>query len=138
MESSRPRPTMLSIGILLNALQAVGLLAVVTVIAVTVLAGATLTGPFIALWPFSFLMSLGVFFMALFASFYALILYACWSSWKGSRGWTWALVILSGIGLVNSGPISIAIGLCTIIGGLQFLGVIGKGYDPQNGQEHVR
>ncbi len=130
MVSPPTRPALLSIGILLNALHAAFMMGV-TALVFAVMAGASgasaLTGQLEAIWPLSILMGLGAFFFALFAFFYALILYACWSSWTGSRGWTWALVILSGIGLVNSGPISIAIGLCTIFGGLQFLGVIGAG-----------
>ena len=35
------------------------------------------------------------------------------------------LVVLSVLGLVNSGPLSVVIGLCAVIGGLQALGVIG-------------
>ena len=42
-----------------------------------------------------------------------------------SGGWTWTLVVLSVLGLVNSGPLSVVIGLCAVIGGLQALGVIG-------------
>ena len=68
---------------------------------------------------------MGMLLIAPFFLFYLLVLASCWGSWNGERGWTWTLVVLSVLGLVNSGPLSVAIGLCAVIGGLQALGVIG-------------
>jgi hypothetical protein len=68
---------------------------------------------------------MGMLFIVPFFLFYLLVLASCWGSWNGERGWTWTLVIVSVLGLVNTGPLSVAFGLCAVIGGLQALGVIG-------------
>ena len=45
-----------------------------------------------------------------------LLLYACARAWNGSRGWTTVLLIVSVLGLLNPGPISLPIQVLTIVG----------------------
>jgi hypothetical protein len=122
------RPTLLSIGIIGNALQALLILfllaiGVLTLLGATVFAGISDVASGLPL--FGFITGMGMLLIAPFFLFYLLVLASCWGSWNGERGWTWTLVVLSVLGLVNSGPLSVVIGLCAVIGGLQALGVIG-------------
>ena len=123
------RPTLLSIGIVCNAIHALFALLGLACLGMA-LTGFSLfasLGEMMEGLPFvgPALMTLGMLLIIPFFLAYLIMLGACWGSWNGERGWTWTLVILSGIFLVNTGPLSVIIGLCTIIGGLQALGVIG-------------
>ena len=123
------RPTLLSIGIVCNTIHALFALLVLAFVgmALTGLSVFATLGEMMAGLPFigPALMTLGMLIIIPLFLAYLIMLGACWGSWNGERGWTWTLVILSGIFLVNTGPLSVIIGLCTIIGGLQALGVIG-------------
>ncbi|MCP5045090.1 MAG: hypothetical protein GY944_29010, partial [bacterium] len=44
-----------------------------------------------------------------------------WGTWNGSRGWTIALIVFSALGLINAGPMSVLVGVVTIIGCVQAL-----------------
>ncbi|GEM_PF-2135159 len=121
------RPTLLTIGIILNAIEvlfgllAVGLLALATVgvSAFAGVAGAMQGLPFAGL-----IGGLGLLLMVPVFAYLVLWLAACWGSWNGERCWIWTLIILSGIGMLSFNPITIVIGVCTIMGGLQALGMI--------------
>ncbi|HIF41395.1 MAG TPA: hypothetical protein EYQ74_09885 [Planctomycetes bacterium] len=122
------RPTLLSIGIICNALHALLLLLVLAILSMAVLgvgAFAGLSGPMSSLPIAGLIATMGMLLIVPVFLFYLLVLASCWGSWNGERGWTWTLIILSVLGLMNSGPLSIVIGLCAVIGGLQALGVIG-------------
>jgi len=122
------RPTLLSIGIICNALHAVLLLLVLAIMALAILGTgvfAGLSGALNSLPVAGMVAGMGMLLVVPFFLFYLLVLASCWGSWNGERGWTWTLVILSVLGLMNSGPLSVIIGLCAVIGGLQALGVVG-------------
>jgi hypothetical protein len=122
------RPTLLSIGIICNALHALLLLFVLAIMALAVLgmgAFAGLSGAMNSIPLAGLVTGMGMLVIVPLFLFYLLVLASCWGSWNGERGWTWTLVVLSVLGLVNSGPFSVIIGLCAVIGGLQALGVIG-------------
>jgi hypothetical protein len=122
------RPTLLSIGIICNALHALLFLLGLSIAALAILgtgAFAGLSGALDSLPVAGLVTGMGMLIIGPFFLFYLLLLASCWGSWNGERGWTWTLVILSVLGLVNSGPLSVVIGLCAVIGGLQALGVIG-------------
>ena len=123
------RPTLLSIGIICNALHALLFLLVLAIAALAVLgagAFAGLSGALDSLPLAGVVTGMGMLLIVPFLLFYLLFLASCWGSWNGERGWTWTFVILCVLGLVNSGPLSVVIGLCAVIGGLQALGVIGE------------
>ncbi|MDE0913667.1 MAG: hypothetical protein OSB57_00645 [Planctomycetota bacterium] len=122
------RPILLSIGIICNALHALLFLLGLSIATTAILGAGVFTGlsGFLHSLPMAgFITGMGMLIIVPFFLFYLLCLAACWGSWNGERGWTWTLVVLSVLGLVNSGPLSLIIGLCAVIGGLQALGVIG-------------
>ena len=122
------RPTLLSIGIICNALHALLVLFVLSIAALAILGTSIFAGisDIASGLPLAgFLTGMGMLFIVPFSLFYLLVLASCWGSWNGERGWIWTLVVLSVLGLVNSVPLSVVIGLCAVIGGLQALRVIG-------------
>jgi len=113
------RPGLLTFGIVLNVLHALLCLGVATLIGVLG-AGALGAGMLAAgadeLLPLAVLGTLGGVIFALVLAFYSLVLAVCYGAWKGQRFALWALIVLSILGMVNSGPISVVIGVLTILG----------------------
>ena len=65
--------------------------------------------------------SLGCFVVGLFFLFQILTLYASWRAWKMEKTWIWVLLILSALSMLNSGMLTTATGVVTIIGCVQAL-----------------
>ena len=122
---SRPeRPPLLVAGILLTGLHA-SLMATLWL----VLSAATLgLSGFAAVsmdpslvFPVSLVAGLGLALLLGLALFYLVVILACFRSWSGSRPWLWALIAVSALGLINTGPISLVINVLTIVGAVQWL-----------------
>ena len=64
--------------------------------------------------------SLGCF-VSLFFLFQILTLYASWRAWYMNQTWIWVLLILSALSMLNSGMLTLATGVVTIIGCVQAL-----------------
>lgn len=118
------RPTMLSIGIALQALHAV-LAAFLYGLGGLVAAGAL--GISLAevavfqVWPLSVLAAVGAALFAFAVGFYLFVLYTCWRAWEGERTWLWVLIVVSMLGLISTGPLSVIVGVMTIVGAWQHL-----------------
>ena len=92
------RPTLLSIGIVCNAIHALLALLVLAGLGMALtgfslfaslgemMEGLPLVGPAV--------MTLGMLLIVPFFLAYLIMLGACWGSWNGERGWTWTLVTL--------------------------------------------
>ena len=65
--------------------------------------------------------SLGCFIVGLFFVFQLLTLYASWRAWGMNQAWIWVLLILSALSMLNSGMLTLATGVVTIIGCVQAL-----------------
>ncbi len=65
--------------------------------------------------------SLGCFIVGLFFVFQLLTLYASWRAWDMNQTWIWVLLILSALSMLNSGMLTLATGVVTIIGCVQAL-----------------
>jgi len=118
------RPTLLSVGIVLQALHAVfaGFLYLLGGGLAAGLFGASLAAlPIFGVFPLNLLAAFGALFLLTVAAFYGFVLFVCWRAWEGERPWLWTLIVLSIIGLVNTGPISVLVGVMTIVGAWQFL-----------------
>jgi hypothetical protein len=125
--AASPRSTLLAVGIVLQALNAV-LAAFIYLLGGLLAAGVL--GVSLAelslfqLWPFSMIAALGALLFFVAVGFQALMLYTCWRAWEGDRTWLWVLIGLSVLGLVNTGPISVVVGVVTIIGAWQAIEVL--------------
>jgi hypothetical protein len=116
------RPGLLTFGIVLTVLHALMMMAVFVFVLLTVMGVATVgmvEAPSSEMLPIGIVFSLGGFVIGFFVLFYAAVLWVCYSSWGGSRLGLALLIGLSGLGLINSGPISAVIGVLTIIGCVQ-------------------
>ncbi len=126
------RPGLLTFGIICSAIHAILALAVVafltlgSVVVGGIGAAASVGEGLAALPVIGGLLGLGMIFLLPLGLFYLVVLASCWGSWHGERGWLWAFTVFSFLGLINTGPISLVIGLCAIIGALMALGVIGN------------
>ena len=65
--------------------------------------------------------SLGCFILGLFVGFQLLMLYAGWRAWNMNTTWIWVLLILSALSMLNSGMLTLATGVVTIVGCVQAL-----------------
>lgn len=114
------RPGLFTFGIVVTVLHALLCLAVTTLALFGVALGAgaaTLAFP-----PMGLLVGAGGFlFVGVFWVFYAAVLWVAWQAWEGSRPWIWALIVGTFIGMVNTGPISLMIGILTLVGSFQAL-----------------
>ena len=118
------RPTLLTIGIALQALHAVlaAFLYGLGGLIVGGLLGISLADvALFQVWPLSLVAAVGAAFFALAVGFYLFVLYTCWRAWEGDRPWLWALILVSLLGLVSTGPLSAVVGVITIIGAWQQL-----------------
>lgn len=64
---------------------------------------------------------LGCLLIGAFFLFQLLTLYAGWRAWAMDKTWIWVLLVLSAISLLNSGMLTLATGVVTIIGCVQAL-----------------
>lgn len=125
--TSPARPTLLSIGIVLHALHA-GLMLLLAVLGTLVslgLHGTEALGVFQFEVP-GFAFVIGSAVAAAVGIFYLAILWVCSLAWDGSRGGVIALLVLSVLGLVNTGFVSGLVGLITIFGAVQHLSESGE------------
>ncbi len=127
---TRPeRPPLLVAGILLTGLHA-SLLAtlwlVLSAAAIGLSGFAVVSMSPSIVFPVSLAASLGVAVMLALALFYLFVIFVCFRSWSGSRPWLWALIALSAIGLIHTGPISLVINVLAIVGALQWLDTLPK------------
>ena len=118
------RPALLAIGLLLQALNAAlaALLYGLGALMTTGLMGFSLAAvPLFQVWPFSLVVALGAVFFLVALGFHLFVLYTCWRAWGGDRTWLWVLIVVSVLGLVSTGPVSVVIGVVTIVGAWQQL-----------------
>ncbi|MCP3917872.1 MAG: hypothetical protein GY711_20185 [bacterium] len=117
-----PRPELLTAGLVLSAVHAMitAVLCAIGGLWMLAASASTFNPADFGLLPIV-AFSLGAVVVAGMAVFYVFLLYVCWRAWHGSRPWLWAAVIFSGIGLVNTGPISAVISVVTIVGAMQWL-----------------
>lgn len=125
------RPALLTFGIVVNAIHAAFMVLVAGFLFLGALGATGLTMSALpVLWPFSLLLGLGAFVLLVYVAFYLFVLAVCWRSWDGSRPWLWTLVVLSLIGIANTGPFSVVIGILTIVGALQYLRIFDSRAQP--------
>ena len=116
------RPALLTFGIVLSALHALFVLACLglAVLAMTGAAGVGVASAGPQEWaPLALAFSLGGAVIGLFMLFYAGVLWVCHASWHGSRTALAALIGLSVLGAMTSGPLSALISVLTVIGCIQ-------------------
>ena len=65
--------------------------------------------------------SLGCFIVGLFVIFQLLTLFAGWKAWEMDKTWIWVLLGVSALSMLNSGMLTMATGVVTIIGCVQAL-----------------
>ncbi len=65
--------------------------------------------------------SLGCFIVGLFVVFQLLTLFAGWKAWEMDKTWIWVLLVVSALSMLNSGMLTMATGVVTIIGCVQAL-----------------
>ncbi len=65
--------------------------------------------------------SLGCFIVGLFVIFQLLTLFAGWKAWEMDKTWIWVLLVVSALSMLNSGMLTMATGVVTIIGCVQAL-----------------
>ncbi len=125
MSSPTPvRPTLLTIGLVLNVLHAGLVLVISGLVLLGMLGGfgiSLATVPFVGGLFGSMAFGIGALVAGLYVAFYATVLYVCAKCWSGSRGATWALILLSVMGLMNTGFLSALVAVLTIVGAVQFL-----------------
>lgn len=124
----RSRPTLLSLGIVLHAIHA-GLMLLVAALGALVstgLLGAEALGASSLEVP-GIAFVLGSAVAAGFGIFYVAVLWVCSLAWDGSRGGVIALLVLSVLGILNTGALSGLVGLITILGAVQHLAETGPG-----------
>lgn len=120
------RPTLLSFGIVLSALWASFVLVLVALGAIVGLGAggvAALSANAEAMLPLGFAFGIGALVISGMALYYFAVLLACLRAWQGSRGWTIALIVFSMLGLLNAGPVSVVVGVMTIVGCAQALSI---------------
>ena len=118
------RPTLLSVGIALQALHAVlaaFLYGLGGLLAAGVLGVSLSEVAIFQVWPFSLIAALGALLFFVAVGFQLLMLYACWRAWESDRAWLWVLIGLSLLGLVSTGPLSALVGIATIVGAYQHI-----------------
>ena len=118
------RPTMLAIGIALQALHAVlgAFLYGLGGLIVGGVLGVSLTDVAIfQVWPLSLLAAAGAALFAFAVGFFLFVLYTCWRAWEGDRPWLWVLIVVSLLGLLSTGPLSVIVGAMTLVGAWQHL-----------------
>lgn len=114
------RPGLFTFGIVVTVLHALFCLAVTTFALFGVALGAGVAT--VVFPPMGFLVGAGGFlFVGLFWAFYAAVLWVTWRAWEGSRPWIWALIVGTFIGMVNTGPVNLLIGILTLVGSFQAL-----------------
>ena len=65
--------------------------------------------------------SLGCFIVGLFVVFQLLTLFAGWKACEMDKTWIWVLLVVSALSMLNSGMLTMATGVVTIIGCVQAL-----------------
>lgn len=120
--TTRHRPPLLSIGIVLHAIHAVPMLLLAGLGALVAmgLQGTEALGVSRLELPGAAFV-LGSVVAAAVGVYYAAILWVCSLAWDGSRGGVIALLVLSVLGIVNTGALSGLVGLITIVGAVQAL-----------------
>ena len=121
---SYERPGLLTFGIFMTGLHAficlIGL-AFAGLVAMGTLSAAAFQFSGGAWLPLTVVGSIGGAVVVLLALFYGFCLMICWKAWHGSRPWIWALIVVTVLGLVSTGPISALIGIATLVGAIQAL-----------------
>ncbi len=124
MSQPQERPLLLSIGIVCNVIHAVLMLVFIAVAATFGLGvfGISLSesDPDVLL-PLTWFAAFLGFIGAAFFFFYLALLWVCHASWQGGRSAIWMLVAFNVLGVINSGPISLAVSVITIVGALLWL-----------------
>lgn len=117
------RPVTLSVGIILSVITSClalfcflsvgGALGVVGAIAILEGAMPSLLGGALA--------GVGLLLLTTFFAFQLFTLYASWRAWEMNKAWIWVLLVLSALSIMNSGMLTAATGVVTIIGCVQAL-----------------
>jgi len=117
------RPALLDLGLLLSAAHAMLwlLLTLLGGVAVALGVGVAATLQPALLIPAAVAGGLTGAFLGLSIGLSLLTLWACYGTLRGSRGWTWALLGLSILGLANPGLLATPACILTIIGIIQVL-----------------
>lgn len=117
------RPTTLSVGIILSVItSALSLFCIFGLSGLLgVIGGAAMLEEGMAPLGIGVIYGLGCFVIGLFVIFQLLTLYAGWRAWAMDKAWIWVLLILSALSMLNSGMLTLAVGVVTIIGCVQAL-----------------
>ncbi|MFT5049911.1 MAG: hypothetical protein ACI8QZ_001304 [Chlamydiales bacterium] len=117
------RPAMLDLGLLLSAAHALLWLFLTLMGAVAVALGVGVAAALqpVLLIPATVAGGLTGAFLGLCIGVCLLTLFACYGTYRGSRGWTWILLLLSVLGLSNPGLLATPACIVTIIGIVQVL-----------------
>jgi len=122
-EQTPERPTTLSVGIIISVITSA--LSLFCVFGVTGLlglfGGVAMLEEGMAPLGIGVVYSLGCFFVGLFVIFQIFTLYAGWRAWGMDKTWIWVLLILSALSMMNSGMLTLAVGVVTIVGCVQAL-----------------
>jgi len=122
-EQNLERPTMLSVGIIMSVITSG--LSIFCIFSVSgflgLFGGAVMFEEGMAPLGIGLIYSLGCFILGLFVGFQLLMLYAGWRAWNMNTTWIWVLLILSALSMLNSGMLTLATGVVTIVGCVQAL-----------------
>lgn len=122
--SATERPALLTIGIVLQALSTVLsmlLMGLLGLLIAGIFGLSTADLSIFTIWPFSLIASFGVGLIALVILFELFKLYVCMRAWEGDRTWLQVLIVVSLLGALNTGPLSILVAGVTIVGAWQQL-----------------